>query len=105
MDIARALDLSRRGAVRPPDRGDRAYFHRRCRGPPAVGAAAVALSADLGAGVPVAPAAAAQMDADAATAGDRGCDRSARGRHRTEPAADPRLPPAFFLRHRNGLPW
>ena len=32
MDIARALDFSRRGAVGPPDRGDRAYFHRCRRG-------------------------------------------------------------------------
>ena len=68
LELARALDLSRRGAVGPVDRGDRAYFHRRRRRALAVGAAAVALSLDLGAGVPVAPAAAAQMDAD-------GCSR------------------------------
>ena len=62
--LARALDLSRRGAVGSADRGDRAYLHRRRRrAAAAVGAAAVALSADLGAGVPVAAAAAAQMDA------------------------------------------
>ena len=68
LDPARALDLPRRGAVGPFDRGDRAYFHRRRRGAAVVGAAAVAVSSDLGAGVPVAPAAAAQMDAD-------GCSR------------------------------
>ena len=90
LDAARALDLPRRGAVGPVDRGDRAYFHRRRRGAAAVGAAAVAVSADLGAGVPVAPAAAAQMDADGAAAGDRRRDRAARGRRRTEPAADAR---------------
>ena len=60
LDAARALDLSRRGAVGPLDRGDRAYFHRRRRGAAAVGAAAVAVSVDLGAGVPVAPAVAAR---------------------------------------------
>ena len=75
--LARALDISRRGAVGPADRGDRAYLHRRRRGAAAVGAAAVALSVDLGAGVPVAPAAAAQMDAAAAAAGDSGRGRSA----------------------------
>ena len=57
--VARALDLPRRGAVGPVDRGHRAYFHRRRRGAAAVGAAAVAVSPDLGAGVPVAAAAAA----------------------------------------------
>ena len=59
VDPAGALDFPRRGAVGPADRGDRAYFHRRRRGPAAVGAAAVAVSPDLGAGVPVASAAAA----------------------------------------------
>ena len=59
LEPARALDFPRRGAVRPADRGDRAYFHRRRRGAVAVGAAAVAVSVDLGAGVPVASAAAA----------------------------------------------
>ena len=84
LDAARALDFSRRGAVGPADRGDRAYLHRRRRGAAAVGAAAVAVSPDLGAGVPVAPAAAAQMDAAGAAAGDRGrrscCSRSAASR-------------------------
>ena len=103
--LLRALDFSRRGAIGPADRGDRAYFHRRRRRTPAVGAAAVAVSPDLGAGVPVAPAAAAQMDADGAAAGDRRRDRAARGRRRTEPAADARRPSALFLRHRDGLPW
>src|SRR6202035_2333021 len=105
LDLAPALDLPGRGAVGPPDRGDRAYFHRRRRRAAAVGAAAVALSLDLGAGVPVAPAAAAQMDADGAAAGDHGCDRAARGRRRAEPAADARRPSALLLRHRDGLPW
>jgi hypothetical protein len=57
--ILRARWISRRGAVGPADRGDRAYFHRRGRRAAVVGAAAVALSPDLGAGVPVASAAAA----------------------------------------------
>ena len=103
--LARALDLPRRGAVGPADRGHRAYLHRRRGGAVAVGAAAVAVSPDLGAGVPVAPAAAAQMDAAAAAAGDHGRDRAARGRRRTEPAADAGRPSALFLRHRDGLPW
>ena len=60
---------------------------------------------DLGAGVPVAPAAAAQMDAAAAAAGDRRRDPAARGRRRTEPAADARRPSAVLLHHRDGLPW
>src|SRR5450432_3079575 len=59
MDPARALDFSRRGAVGPLDRGDRAYFHRCGRRAVTLGAAAVALSLDLGAGVPVASVAAA----------------------------------------------
>ena len=105
LDPARALDLSRRGAVGPVDRGDRAYFHRRRRGALAVGAAAVALSLDLGAGVPVASAVAAQMDAGAAAGGDRGRHRAIGGRRRTEPAADARRPSALLLRHRDGLPW
>ena len=41
----------------------------------------------------------------AAAAGDRRRDRPARGRRRTEPAADARRPSALFLRHRDGLPW
>ena len=56
---AGALDFPRRGAVGPPHCGDRAYFDRRCGRAPALGVAAVALSADLGAGVPVAAAASA----------------------------------------------
>ena len=49
---ARALGVPRRGAVRALDRGDRAYLDRcRCRAA-ALGVAAVALSFDLGAGVP-----------------------------------------------------
>ena len=105
LDPARALDLPRRGAVGPADRGHRAYLHRRRGRAAAVGAAAVALSADLGAGVPVAAAAAAQMDAAAAAAGDRGRHRPARGRRRAEFAADARRAPTVLLRHRDGLPW
>src|SRR5260370_24719426 len=104
MELARSLDLARRGALGPLDRGDRAYFHRYRSGAAIVGAAAVALSLDLGAGVPVAPAAAAQMDVEAAATGYRGYGRAARGRRRTEPAADARRPPALFLCHRNGMP-
>ena len=98
------MDLSRGGAVGPPDRGDRAYLHRHRRGAAIVGAAAIALSPDLGPGVPVAPAAAAPMDAEAAAAGDHRRDRAARGRRRTESAADARRPPALLLRHCDGLP-
>src|SRR6185437_4672386 len=105
MGLARALDPSRRGAVGPVDRGNRAYFNRRRRGTAVVGAAAVALPPDLGTGVPVAPAAAAQMDAEAAAAGDRGRDRAVRGRRRAESAAHARRPPALLLFHRDGLPW
>ena len=105
VDLARALDLPRRRAVGALDRGHRAYFHRRRRCAAAVGAAAVAVSADLGAGVPVAAAAAAQMDAAGAAAGDRRRRRAAGGRRRTEFAADARRTSALFLRHRDGLPW
>src|SRR5256885_5964700 len=70
-----------------------------------MGAAVVALSSDLGPGVPAATAAAAQMDADAPAVGDRGRDRFARNRWRAEPAADARRSPALLLRHRDGLPW
>src|SRR5439155_20248876 len=52
VDVARAVGLSRRGALRPLDRGDRAYLHRYRRRAAHVGAAAVAVSADPGAGVP-----------------------------------------------------
>src|SRR5229473_3962846 len=105
MELARELDLSRRGALGPLDRGDRAYFHRYRRGAAIVGAAAVALSLDLGAGVPVAPAAAAQMDVDGTAAGDHGRDRAARGRRRTESAVDARWTPGLFLCDRDGVPW
>ena len=59
MDAARALDFPGRGAVGAADRGDRAYLDRRGRRTSAMGAAAVAVSVDLGAGVPVTAAAAA----------------------------------------------
>src|SRR5439155_22498725 len=71
----------------------------------AVGAAAVALSPDLGAGVPVAPAAAAQMDATGAAAGDRRRRGAAGGRRRAEPAADARRASALLLCDRDGLSW
>ena len=103
LGLARALDIPRRGAVGPADRGDRAHLHRRRRRTSAVGAAAVAVFADLGAGVPVAPAAAAQMDAAAAAAGDSGRGRAAGGRRRTQPADHARRPPAVLLCHRDGL--
>ncbi len=77
---------SRRGAVRPLDRGDRAHSTtsppRRC-----CGCCAVALPADLGAGVPVAAAVAAQVDADGAAGGHRRHPGVARGRRRAGPAA------------------
>ena len=104
MDAARPLDLPRRRAVGAADRGDRAYFHRRCRSALAVGAAAVALSVDLGAGVPVAAAAAAQMDAAGAASGDRRRRGAAGGRRRAESAADARRASALLLRDRDGLP-
>src|SRR5205085_5537645 len=66
-------------------------------------AAAVALSPDLGLGIPVASAAAAPLDAEAAAAGDRRRGRAAGHRRRTEPAADARGPPTVFLRHCDGL--
>src|SRR5262245_34693527 len=103
MDLARALDIPRRRALGPPDRGDRAYFHRRRRSAFAVGAAAVALSVDLGAGVPVAAIAAAQMDVAGAAAGDRRRRGAAGGRRRAESAADARRAPALLLRDRDGL--
>src|SRR5258707_213875 len=102
---ARAVDVSRRGAGALLDRGDRAYLHRYRRGAAIVGAAAIALSPDLGLGVPVAPAAAAPIDVEGAAAGDHGRGRPARGRRRTESAADARRPPALLLRHCDGLPW
>ncbi len=105
MDVARSVGLSRRGALGPLDRGDRAYLHRYRRGAAIVGAAAIALSPDLGAGVPVAPAAAAPIGVEAAAAGDNRRGRAARGRRRTESAIDARRPPALFLRHCDGLPW
>ena len=73
--------------------------------PLAVGAAAVALSPDLGAGVPVAAAAAAPMDAAGAAAGDCRRHRAAGDRRRAESAADAGRPPAVLLHHRDGMPW
>ena len=104
MDFARPLDIPCRRTVGAADRGDRAYFHRRRRSALAVGAAAVALSVDLGAGVPVASAAAAQMDAAGAAAGDRRRRGAAGGRRRAESAADARRASALLLRDRDGLP-
>src|SRR5580704_9327828 len=104
LDVALALDIPGRGALGPAYRGDRAYLHRRGRRAAVMGAAAVALPPDLGAGVPVTPAAAAQMDIDAAAAGDSGRGRAARDRWRTEPAADGRRASTVFLCHRDGLP-
>ena len=105
MDSARPLDIPCRRTVGAADRGDRAYFHRRRRGALAVGAAAVALSPDLGAGVPVAPAVAAQVHADAAAVGDHGGDPAVGDRRRAEPVADARRPPALLLHHCDGLSW
>src|SRR5689334_12673612 len=105
MGIARPLDFPCRRTLGAADRGHRAYFHRRRRRALAVGAAAVALSPDLGAGVPVAAAAAAQMDAAGAAAGDRRRRRAAGGRRRAESIADARRASALLLCHRNGLPW
>src|SRR2546426_744458 len=105
MDFARPLDLPCRRPVGAADRGDRAYFHRCRGGAAAVGAAAVALSPDLGAGVPVTPAVAAQVHADAATVGDHGGDPAVGDRRRAEPVADARRPPALLLHHCDGLSW
>src|SRR5207248_10981313 len=91
------MDLARRGTLGPPDRGDRAYFDRRRRSAAVVGAAAVALFVDLGAGVPVAAIAAAQMDIAGPAAGDRRRGRAAGGRRRTEPASDTRRTSALVL--------
>ncbi|MGY4597643.1 hypothetical protein ACVWXL_005389 [Bradyrhizobium sp. GM22.5] len=70
-DDSAALDIPRRSAVRPAHRRHRAHLDRRCGSAAAVGAAAVAVSPDLGGGVPVAAATAAQMDADAPAGRDR----------------------------------
>ena len=104
MDSARPLDIPCRRTVGAADRGHRAYFHRRRRSALAVGAAAVALSVDLGAGVPVAAIAAAQMDAAGAAFGDRRRRGAAGGRRRAESAADARRASALLLRDRDGLP-
>jgi hypothetical protein len=91
--------------IRPADRGHRAYLDGRRRGAAALGAAAVAVSADLGAGVPVAAAAAALMGPDVAASRDcrRGCP--ARSWRRTESAADPRWSSVVLLHYRHGVPW
>src|SRR5262249_44197796 len=104
MAAARALDFSRRGAVRPAGGGDRAYLDRRRRRAVALGAAAVALSAHLGLGVPVAAADPALAGVDGPAAGDRRRGGVARGRRRAESAADARRTSALFLRDRDGLP-
>src|SRR5262249_26367708 len=102
LDDESPLGLPRRGTVGPVDRGDRAYLDRRSGGATALGAAAVALSPHLGAGVPVEAAVAAQMDADAAAARDRGCRGAACGRWRAEPVVDARRASGLLLR--DGLP-
>src|SRR6185312_12752952 len=105
LEPACALDLSGGGSFRTADRGDGAHLDRRRCSAAALGAAAVALSPDLGAGVPVAAALAAQMDADGTALGDRGRRHPARVRWRAEPAADARRASALLLCHRHGLPW
>ena len=105
MDSARPLDIPCRRPVGAADRGHRAYFHRCRGGAAAVGTSAVALSPDLGAGVPVTPAVAAQVHADAATVGDHGGDPAVGDRRRAEPVADARRPPALLLHHCDGLSW
>src|SRR5215510_9940816 len=105
MAVARTLDFPCRGAIGPLDRRDRAYLHRRCGRAAVVGAAAVAVSAHLGAGVPVAAAVAALADAAVAAAGDCGRGYPAGVRRRAESAADARRASAVLLHYRNGLPW
>src|SRR5262245_61344211 len=99
MAFARTLDFPRRGAIGPADRRDRAYFDRRRGRAVIVGAAAVALSAHLGAGVPVAAAVAALADAAVAASGARGRGDFARVRRRAESAADAGRAPAVLLHH------
>ncbi len=102
--VAPALDLPRRRAVGPAGRRHRAHLDRRRRRAAALGAAAVALSSDLGAGVPGPAADPAQICAAAAAAGDRRRDLPAGLRRRAQPAADARRASALLLRHRHGLP-
>src|SRR5262249_43949218 len=98
-----ALDISRSRAVWSADRGNRTYFDRCCRSAAAVGASAVALSPDMGAGVPVASAVATQMDADVAAGGRCRSDGAARRWWRAEPAVDPWRSSVVLLHHRDGL--
>src|SRR4051812_42356666 len=105
MAAARTLDFPRGGAVGTSDRGHRAHLHRRRGCAAVVGAAAVALSAHLGAGVPVAAVAAALADVAVAAAGDCGRGGAAGDRRRAEFAADARRPSIVLLHHRDGLSW
>src|SRR6202023_2183456 len=57
--------------VRAPGRGDRLHLDRHRGGAAALGSAAVALPLDLRAGVPVAPAHTASLDADRPAVRDR----------------------------------
>ena len=104
MGAAVALDFPGRGAVRSADRSHRAYFDRRRGRTAAVGAAAVAVPADVGAGVPVTSIAAAWLDAGIAATRDCRRHHPAGGGRRAEPAADARWASALFLRDRHGLP-
>src|SRR4051812_26233046 len=70
-----------------------------------MGAAALAVPADLGAGVSVAAVVAAPMDAGAAAVGACRSDPAARGRRRAESDADAGRPPALLFRDRDGVPW
>src|ERR1051326_7637008 len=101
MAAARALDLPGGGAVGTAGRGDRAYLDRRRGRAVALGAAALALFADLGAGVPVAPADPPFLGAAVAAVGDRRRGAAARGRRRTEFIADAPRASALLLRHRD----
>src|SRR6185437_14856468 len=100
MAAAAALDFPGCGAVGPADRGDGAYFDR-CRGR----TAAVAVSADMGAGVPVTSIAAPSLDAGIAATRDCRRHYPAGGGRRAEPAADARRSSALLLRDCHGLSW
>ena len=100
----RALDIPGCGPFGPPRRRDRAHHHRRLVSPADVGHSAFALSAHLGAGVPVAPADPASLDDRAVAVRDRGHGGPA-GVQRHRSAAQSRRPSARVPRDRARMSW
>ena len=101
---ARPLGVPGGGSLRALGRGDRLHIHRHRGGAASLGHSAVALSVDLGAGLPTASAVAASLGADGAALRDcRHCRADGLWQHRLSAARAGRAPHRL-LRDRSGEP-